>query len=65
MIAEYLRSLQGAVPLGIVSLIVSIALFAWILWRAIRLPAPAADAFARMPLETDGPESEQSHEVTR
>jgi hypothetical protein len=65
MIAEYLRSFQAAVPMGIVSLFASISLFAYILWRALRMPAAAVRVMEHMPLDPMEPASGQSHEVTR
>jgi hypothetical protein len=65
MIAEYLRSFQAAVSMGIVSLFTSIALFAYILWRALRMPAASVRAMEQLPLDPMEPATGQSHEVTR
>jgi hypothetical protein len=65
MIAEYLRSFEAAVPMGIVSLFSSIALFAYIIWRALRMPAASVRAMEHMPLDPMEPATGQSHEVTR
>lgn len=65
MIAEYLRSFETAVPMGIVSLISSIALFAYVLWRALRMPATAVREMEQLPLDPMVPAAGRTHEVTR
>jgi hypothetical protein len=65
MIAEYLRSFENAVPMGIVSLISSIIVFAYILWRALRMPAAAVRTMEQLPLDPMEPAAGRTHEVTR
>lgn len=65
MIAEYLRSFEAAVPMGIMSLLTSIALFAYFLWRALRMPAASVRAMEQLPLDPMEPAAGQSHEVNR
>jgi hypothetical protein len=65
MITEYLTSFGAAVPMGIVSLFSSIALFMYILWRALRLPASSIRTMEQLPLDLTEPATGQSHEVTR
>jgi hypothetical protein len=65
MFTDYLTSFGAAVPMGIVSLFASMALFAYILWRALRMPAAAVRAMEHLPLDTMEPATGRSHEVTR
>ena len=64
MIAEYLKSLDGAVLLGIVSLIVSILFFAVVLWRTLRLSPASVRELARLPLDGEAHSTEHSDEAT-
>ena len=64
MFAEYLSSLDGVVSLGIVSLLVSIAIFAAVVWRALRLTPASVHFLEQLPLD-DGERSRgHSDEVT-
>ncbi|CAG1772694.1 hypothetical protein BAC2_02881 [uncultured bacterium] len=65
MIAEYLRSFEAAVPMGIVSLLSSITLFVYFLWRALRMPTASVRVMEQLPLDPMEPAAGQSHEVTR
>ncbi len=65
MFTDYLTSFGAAVPMGIVSLLSSMALFAYILWRALRLPASSVRTLEQLPLDPMEPATGRSHEVTR
>jgi len=64
MLAEYLTSLDGAVPLGIVSLLLSVALFAIVLWRAVRLSSAVVHELEQLPLDAEHHSAESSDEGT-
>jgi hypothetical protein len=64
MIAEYLRSLDGIVSLGIVSLVGSILLFAVVIWRTLRLSPASLRELERLPLDAEDHSTEQSDEDT-
>lgn len=60
MIAEYLTSLNGIVPLGIVSLVVSILLFAAVIWRTLRLSPASLRELEQLPLDAEDHSTDQS-----
>ena len=64
MIAEYLRSLDGIVSLGIVSLLGSILLFAVVLWRTLRLSPASLRQLEQLPLDAEAHFTEHSDEGT-
>ncbi|MCC6397337.1 MAG: hypothetical protein IT282_09985 [Bacteroidetes bacterium] len=64
MIAEYLKSLDGVVLLGILSLCLSIAVFAAVIWRAWRLSPASIHILERLPLDCEVSTTGQSDEVT-
>ena len=64
MIAEYLKSLDGIVPLGIVSLVVSILLFAAVIWRTLRLSPASLRELGQLPLDAEDHSTEHSDEGT-
>lgn len=64
MFAEYLSSLDGVVFLGIVSLLVSIAIFAAVVWRALRLTPASVHFLEQLPLDDGERSCGHSDEVT-
>ena len=64
MIAEYLTSLDGIVPLGIVSLVASILLFAVVIWRTLRLSPASLRELEQLPLDAEHQSADHSDEGT-
>jgi hypothetical protein len=64
MIAEYLKSLDGIVPLGIVSLVISILFFAAVIWRTLRLSPASLRELEQLPLDAGDRSTEHSDEGT-
>lgn len=64
MIAEYLRSLDGIIPVGIVSLVLSILLFAVVIWRTLRLSPASLHELEQLPLDAEEQSTEHSDEGT-
>ncbi len=64
MIAEYLKSLDGVISLGILSLCISIMVFALVIWRALRLSPASVHALERLPLDSGTTATGNSDEVT-
>ncbi len=64
MIAEYLKSFDGVISLGIVSRCISIMVFALVIWRALRLSPASIHELERLPLDSGTTTTGQSEEVT-
>jgi uncharacterized membrane protein len=63
MIAEYVRSFEGAQILGLLSLMVSIVVFCGILFRTLRAKPDYLRTMERLPLDADEPTRVQRTEV--
>lgn len=64
MFAEYLSSLDGVVSLGIVSLLASIAIFAAVIWRTLRITPASVHLLEQLPLDDGERSCEHTDEVT-
>jgi len=64
MIAQYFASLEAATSLGIISLLISIALFAILVWRALRLSPASVQTLEKLPFDPDTDSTEHPGEVT-
>ena len=63
MISQYLQSIHGMQMVGVVSLIVCIALFAFVVVRAIRADKKFLHTMAELPLDSDNHHAMSSDKV--
>lgn len=63
MISQYLQSIHGMQMVGVVSLIVCIALFLFVVVRAIRADKKFLRHMSQLPLDADNPQAMSSEKV--